>query len=173
MYHNEKESGDAITDFLSTEPSLKREDIHYTSKLASNSSYDVARKAIKKSVKACGLGYIDLFLLHSPYGGTKARLDSWRAVEDAIDDGEVRTGGVSNYGIKHVSDSRLRSHTCLGHAGVLQTRLDARMSGQMAVPPHLDPSFAHRRQRCIEFLAAFCCLERPELTRYIASGVVG
>lgn len=106
MYHNEKDSGKAILDFLSSDDNvdaLKREDIHFTSKLASNSSYDTARKAIKKSVKECGLGYIDLFLLHSPYGGTKARLESWKAVEDAIEDGEVRIGGVSNYGVKHVS----------------------------------------------------------------------
>ena len=106
MYHNEKESGKAVSDYLSSElntKSLKREDIHFTSKLASNGSYDAARKAIKRSVKECGLGYIDLFLLHSPYGGKKARLDSWRAVEDAIEDGEVKIGGVSNYGVKHVS----------------------------------------------------------------------
>lgn len=110
MYHNEKESGKAVLDFLSSDDnvdSLKREDIHFTSKLASNSSYDTARKAIKKSVKECGLGYIDLFLLHSPYGGKKARLESWKAVEDAIDDGEVRIGGVSNYGVKHVSVSSI------------------------------------------------------------------
>lgn len=106
MYHNEKESGRAILNFLSSDAnagSLQRGDIHFTSKLASNSSYDAARKAIKKSVKECGLGYIDLFLLHSPYGGKKARLDSWRAVEDAIEDGEIKIGGVSNYGVKHVS----------------------------------------------------------------------
>jgi diketogulonate reductase-like aldo/keto reductase len=105
MYHNEKEAGKAVLDFLSSDAnadSLTREQIHFTSKLASNSSYDAARKAIKKSVKECGLGYIDLFLLHSPYGGKQARLDSWRAVEDAIHDGEVRIGGVSNYGVKHV-----------------------------------------------------------------------
>lgn len=116
MYHNEKESGKAILDFLSSDAntdSLKREDIHYTSKLASNSAYDTARKAIKRSVKECGLGYIDLFLLHSPYGGKKARLDSWRAVEDAIDDGEVKIGGVSNYGVKHVRPICL-SHSCRG-----------------------------------------------------------
>lgn len=106
MYDNERESGKAILDFLASSAnsdSLKREDIHFTSKLASNSSYDAARKAISRSVKECGLGYIGLFLLHSPYGGKRARLESWRAVEDAIDDGEIRIGGVSNYGIKHVS----------------------------------------------------------------------
>jgi diketogulonate reductase-like aldo/keto reductase len=106
MYDNEQESGQAILDFLSSDANrdkLERDAIHFTSKLASNSAYDTARKAIKRSVKDCGLGYIDLFLLHSPYGGKKARLESWRAVEDAINDGEVRIGGVSNYGVKHAS----------------------------------------------------------------------
>ncbi|KAH3917184.1 hypothetical protein HBI56_121300 [Parastagonospora nodorum] len=107
MYHNEQESGKAVLDFLSSEENtqgLKRQDIHFTSKLASNGSYDAARKAIKQSVKECGLGYIDLFLLHSPYGGKEARLDSWRAVEDAIEVGEVKIGGVSNYGVKHLQE---------------------------------------------------------------------
>ena len=104
MYHNEREVGQAITTFLSNDSSgLTREDVWYTTKLASNSTYDSARKAITQSLKTCGLDYIDLFLLHSPYGGKKARLESWRAVEDAIEAGEIRTGGVSNYGIKHVS----------------------------------------------------------------------
>ncbi|KAK8055138.1 oxidoreductase [Apiospora rasikravindrae] len=93
MYHNEAEAGQAIRKWLESSentsgPNLTREDIWYTSKLASSStSYDAVRKSIKKSVKACGLGYIDLFLLHSPYGGPEARLTSWKAVEDAIDDG--------------------------------------------------------------------------------------
>ncbi|KAK8088352.1 oxidoreductase [Apiospora hydei] len=110
MYHNEAEAGQAIRKWLESSentsgPNLTREDIWYTSKLASSStSYDAVRKSIKKSVKACGLGYIDLFLLHSPYGGPEARLTSWKAVEDAIDDGEVRSGGVSNYGVKHIEE---------------------------------------------------------------------
>ena len=103
MYHNERQVGHAILDWQKKHPDVKREDIHYTTKLASNSNYDTARKSIAKSVKECGLGYIDLFLLHSPYGGKQARIDSWRAVEDAIKDGEVKIGGVSNFGEKHVS----------------------------------------------------------------------
>ena len=105
MYHNEPEVGSATLAFISSSSntsSLKREHIHFTSKLASNTSYDAARKSIKQSVKQSGLGYIDLFLLHSPYGGKRVRLESWKAVEDAIEDGEVKTGGVSNFGVKHV-----------------------------------------------------------------------
>ncbi len=105
MYHNEREVGSSILDFLSSKSntsSLQREDIHFTSKLASNTSYDAARKAIKQSIKQSGLDYIDLFLLHSPYGGKAKRLECWRAVEDAIEEGEVTIGGVSNFGVKHV-----------------------------------------------------------------------
>lgn len=109
MYRNEREAGKAIGDYLTSSSSsgaggLTREDVFYTTKLASNStSYDAVRKSIRKSVDACGLGYVDLFLLHSPYGGKEARLTSWKAVEDAIDEGEVKMGGVSNYGTQHVS----------------------------------------------------------------------
>jgi diketogulonate reductase-like aldo/keto reductase len=108
MYRNEREVGKSIISWLSDEKSntekLKREDIFFTSKLAFNTTYADARKSIKQSVKNSGLGYIDLFLLHSPYGGKNSRLASWKAVEDAIDDGEVRIGGVSNYGVKHLEE---------------------------------------------------------------------
>ena len=105
MYNNEKQTGSAINAFLASPANsskLTREDIFYTSKLSSNTTYESARKSISKSAKVCGLGYIDLFLLHSPYGGKEVRLESWQAVEDAIDAGEVKSGGVSNYGVKHV-----------------------------------------------------------------------
>lgn len=107
-YDNEKEVGDAITKFLSTSSTsssskLERKDIWFTTKLKSNVSYDETRRKIKQSIKECGLGYLDLYLLHSPYGGKRKRLECWRAVEDAIEMGEVRVGGVSNYGVKHVS----------------------------------------------------------------------
>ncbi len=108
MYRNERECGQAMISWLndkSANPSgLKREDLFFTSKLASNSSYNAARKSITQSVQTCGLGYIDLFLLHSPYGGKTARLASWKAVEDAIDEGEIKIGGVSNFGVKHLEE---------------------------------------------------------------------
>lgn len=105
---SEKDCGEAIRSFLNNPEinteGIQRKDIFFTSKLASNSSYGAARKSIRKSVDACGLGYIDLFLLHSPYGGPSSRLESWRAVEDAIAAGEVKIGGVSNFGVKHLEE---------------------------------------------------------------------
>ncbi|ETI26453.1 hypothetical protein G647_03230 [Cladophialophora carrionii CBS 160.54] len=108
MYRNEAACGQAILSFLDDKSlntiGLGRKDIFFTSKLATNSSYEAVRSSIKQSVKASGLGYIDLFLLHSPYGGRDARLSSWKAVEDAIQDGEIKIGGVSNFGVKHLDE---------------------------------------------------------------------
>lgn len=108
MYRNERDCGKAIRDFLNdaslNKAGLTREDIFFTSKLASNTSYASARRSIKKSVEESGLGYIDLFLLHSPYGGKSMRLASWKAVEDAVTEGEIKIGGVSNFGVKHLQE---------------------------------------------------------------------
>ncbi|CZR65545.1 probable 2,5-diketo-D-gluconic acid reductase A [Phialocephala subalpina] len=106
-YANEHETGSAILKYLKSPDNstgLKREDIWFTTKLKMNTSYDATRKSIKKSIEKSGLGYIDLYLLHSPYGGKQRRLECWKAVEDAIGDGEIRAGGVSNYGVKHLQE---------------------------------------------------------------------
>lgn len=102
-YANEREVGSAIAKYLDDQKKMKREDLWFTTKLKTNKSYDATRRAVKESIRTSGLGYIDLYLLHSPYGGKKRRLECWQAVLDAVDEGEVRAGGVSNYGVKHVS----------------------------------------------------------------------
>jgi diketogulonate reductase-like aldo/keto reductase len=108
MYHNEREVGQAIRRCLEAEKNkangLKREDIHFTTKLASNVSYDATRRSIKESLRVSGMGYIDLYLIHAPYGGTTKRLECWRALEDAVADQEIRAAGVSNYGVKHLQE---------------------------------------------------------------------
>ena len=102
-YGNEKAVGSAILKYIkSSEQQVKREDIWFTTKLQNNVGYEDTKRKIQESVKESGLGYLDLYLLHSPYGGRGKRLECWRAVEDAIDEGSVRAGGVSNYGVKHV-----------------------------------------------------------------------
>ena len=47
---------------------------------------------------------MDLFLLHSPLGGRKAREASWRALCDAVSEGKVRMAGVSNFGVAHLRE---------------------------------------------------------------------
>jgi diketogulonate reductase-like aldo/keto reductase len=108
MYRNEKEVGDAIRSYIESQGenpnALTRQDIFFTTKLLSNDGYDATRTSIRDSIRACGLGYVDLFLIHAPYGGKTKRLDSWRAIEDAIADKEIRAGGVSNFGIRHLRE---------------------------------------------------------------------
>jgi diketogulonate reductase-like aldo/keto reductase len=106
-YANEREVGSAVLKYVAANQTsgVKRADVWFTTKLKTNIGYDATRRAVKESIKKSGLGYIDLYLLHSPYGGRSRRLECWRAVEDAIEEGEVRAGGVSNFGVKHVSVS--------------------------------------------------------------------
>lgn len=106
-YANEREVGSAINSYLSSSANdgigLQRQEVWFTTKLKTNSSYDATTKAIKRSLERSKLAYLDLYLLHSPYGGKEKRLECWRAVEDAIEEGVVRAGGVSNFGVRHVS----------------------------------------------------------------------
>lgn len=106
-YANEKEVGSAISKYIATTQGqdnvVSREDIWFTTKLKDNVSYEATRRKIKQSIEKSGLGYVDLYLLHSPYGGKERRRECWRAVEDAVAEGEVRAGGVSNFGVRHVS----------------------------------------------------------------------
>lgn len=55
-------------------------------------------------MKATGLDYIDLYLLHAPYGGKEARLGAWKALTEAVEAGKVRSIGVSNYGVHHLEE---------------------------------------------------------------------
>ncbi|KAJ3555050.1 hypothetical protein NM688_g2787 [Phlebia brevispora] len=102
-YYNEKECGEAIKSFLS-ETGTPRSEIFYTTKLRSNTSYDATIKAIDASLKACDLGYIDLYLLHSAIGGPEKRQECWRAVCDAKKEGKIKSIGVSNFGVAHIKE---------------------------------------------------------------------
>jgi len=104
MYGNEREVGSAIRDFLGKNPSVIREDIFYTTKLASNDGYNRSLKSLETSLQRCGLDYIDLILIHSPYGGPRARKESWEALVEAQKRGWTKSIGVSNYGVKHLQE---------------------------------------------------------------------
>ncbi|ANZ60154.1 aldo/keto reductase [Secundilactobacillus paracollinoides] len=89
-YQNEEAVGKAIR-----ESSIKREDIFLTSKLwVSDFTYDRAKKGIDASLERLGLDYMDLYLLHQPYGDT---MGAWRALEEAQQAGKIRAIGVSNF----------------------------------------------------------------------------
>lgn len=44
------------------------------------------------------------YLIHTPYGGKDGRLGSWRALLEAQSAGQIRSIGVSNYGVHHLNE---------------------------------------------------------------------
>ncbi|KAK3623825.1 hypothetical protein LTR56_021379 [Elasticomyces elasticus] len=84
---------------------IPREQLFYTSKIPPKSiNYKDAKACIDESLKKTGLKYIDLYLLHAPYGGKEGRLGAWQALVEAVDEGKVRSIGVSNYGVHHLEE---------------------------------------------------------------------
>lgn len=85
--------------------SIPRSEIFFTSKIYSNYlSYNRTVFQINSTLKATGLKYIDLMLIHAPYGGASGRKGAWKALVEAVERGTVRSIGVSNYGVHHLEE---------------------------------------------------------------------
>lgn len=88
-YFNEDEVGRAVRD-----SGIPRDEIFVTSKLwLQDYGYDAACKGIDASLKKLGLDYVDLYLIHQPYGDVPG---AWKAMEDAQKAGKIKSIGVSN-----------------------------------------------------------------------------
>lgn len=88
-YFNEEDVGKAIRD-----SGIPREEIFVTSKLwLQDHGYEAAKKGIARSLRKLGIGYIDLYLIHQPYGDVPG---AWKALEEAKAEGKIRSIGVSN-----------------------------------------------------------------------------
>lgn len=87
-YMNEKAVGRAIH-----KSAVPREEIFVTTKLWV-SEYSRAARAIDETLDRLGLDYVDLLLLHQPYGDY---LSAYIAMEDAVRAGKVRAIGLSNF----------------------------------------------------------------------------
>lgn len=100
VYRNE---GPSAAGLISS--SLPRSSVFFTSKVTPGQmSCDAAKSCIAETLRLTGLEYIDLYLLHAPYGGKKGRLGAWRALVEARRDGKVKSIGVSNYGVRHLEE---------------------------------------------------------------------
>lgn len=88
-YFNEAEVGQAIR-----ESGIPRKEIFLTSKLwLQDHGYEAAKKGIETSLRKLGLDYMDLYLIHQPYGDVPG---AWKAMEEAKAAGKIRSIGVSN-----------------------------------------------------------------------------
>ncbi|WP_395322237.1 aldo/keto reductase [Levilactobacillus parabrevis] len=89
-YGNEAEVGEAIK-----ESPVAREDLFVTTKVwVSSTGYDATMKAFEDSLAKLQLDYLDMYLIHQPYGDVYG---SWRAMEELQKAGKVRAIGISNF----------------------------------------------------------------------------
>lgn len=96
-YFNERQVGDALR-----RSGLRREQVFVTTKLwVQDYEYDDALRAFGLSMKNLGLDYLDLYLLHKPYGNYYA---AWRAVERLYKEGRIRAIGVTSFSNERLQD---------------------------------------------------------------------
>lgn len=96
-YFNEREVGQAVR-----QSGLKREEIFITSKLwVQDYEYEDALRAFDRSLTNLGVDYIDLYLLHKPYGNYYA---AWRALEKLHKEGLIRAIGVTSFSNERLQD---------------------------------------------------------------------
>ena len=86
-YENEEEVGRAVRD-----SGVPREEVFITSKLWL-SQFDEPQRGVERSLKKLNTDYIDLYLIHQPYGDV---LNAWKGMEAAKAEGRLRSIGVSN-----------------------------------------------------------------------------
>lgn len=96
-YFNEREVGLAIR-----HSGIKRDELFVTTKLwVQDYEYDDALRAFDRSMSLLGLDYLDLYLLHKPYGNYYA---AWRAAERLYREGRVRAIGVTSFSSERLQD---------------------------------------------------------------------
>ena len=89
-YGNEEAVGKAIRN-----SGVAREDLFITTKLwIQSNGYEGAKKAFENSLKKLQLGYLDLYLIHQPFGDVYGE---WKAMQELYKEGKVRAIGVSNF----------------------------------------------------------------------------
>jgi diketogulonate reductase-like aldo/keto reductase len=96
-YMNEFAVGNAIR-----KSGVARKDLFITTKLwVQDTGYEKTKKAFEKSLNKLQLDYLDLYLIHQPYGDVHG---SWRAMEELYKNGKVKAIGVSNFQPDRVMD---------------------------------------------------------------------
>ncbi|GAA4758922.1 aldo/keto reductase [Actinomycetospora chibensis] len=98
MYGNEAEVGEAVA-----KSDIPRDQLWITTKCNnSNHGYEDSQTALDESLRAMGLDYVDLYLIHWPLPGKDLYVDTWKGLEQAKADGKTRTIGVSNFQPHHL-----------------------------------------------------------------------
>lgn len=96
-YGNEESVGNAIK-----ASGVRREELFVTTKLwIGDTGYEKTKAAFDRSMERLQLDYLDLYLIHQPYGDVYA---AWRAMEELYREGRIKAIGVSNFHPDRVMD---------------------------------------------------------------------
>ncbi|XP_072044357.1 9,11-endoperoxide prostaglandin H2 reductase-like [Amphiura filiformis] len=121
-YGTEESIGKAIKD-----SGIPRKDLFVVTKLwFTNMGYESGKKALQASLKALGLEYVDLYLIHWPVcpDGTadpvKCRQETWKAMEESYEAGLCKAIGVSNYEISHYEELKAMKCKVMPQAAQLE-----------------------------------------------------
>lgn len=96
-YGNEEAVGKAIQ-----RSGVAREDLFITTKLwIQDAGYERTKPAFERSLRRLQLEYLDLFLIHQPFGDVYG---AWRAMEELYREGRIRAIGISNFPSDRVMD---------------------------------------------------------------------
>lgn len=89
-YMNEAAVGNAIK-----KSGIDRKELFITTKIwASDMGYEKTKLAFQKSIDKLQLEYLDLYLIHQPYGDV---FGSWKAMQELYNEGKIRAIGVANF----------------------------------------------------------------------------
>jgi len=101
-YGNEEAVGAALQ-----RSGVPRQELFITTKLwVTDTGYERTKAAFERSLKRLGLDYLDLYLIHQPYGDIYG---SWRALEELYRAKRIRAIGISNFHPDRVMDLLLHS----------------------------------------------------------------
>lgn len=96
IYMNEEAVGAAIKEAVEM-GFVKREELFITTKVwVSDASYEGAKRAFERSMKKLQLDYLDMLMLHQPYGDVYG---AWKAMVELYNEGKVKALGVANFSI--------------------------------------------------------------------------
>ncbi|MCH3921690.1 aldo/keto reductase [Limosilactobacillus sp.] len=128
-YGNERGVGEGVRT-----AGIARDQLFVTSKVAAeHKDYNSAKQSIDETLQKMGLDYLDMMIIHSPQPWAEVNqsdnryyegnLEAWRAMEDAVPEGKLKTIGVSNFNQSDLqnlldnSDTKPAVDQVLAHVG--------------------------------------------------------
>ncbi|EEU39050.1 uncharacterized protein NECHADRAFT_42924 [Fusarium vanettenii 77-13-4] len=158
-YRNQGESAASIS-----ASGIPRSEVFFTTKIPMRKlplGYENAHTLVNTALEETKLDYLDLVLIHAPYGGPDARKGAWKALVECVEAGKVRSLGISNYGVHHLDEleayiKELEAERGEGKGGVISV-------GQWELHPWLTrPDIVKWCQDRNIAIEAYCPIVRGE-----------